>query len=95
MSTRSAHLAGAAALAAAARRLLPRHHRLRRRRRQQRLGRGRRPARRRRGRRRGGRWQPRDYFDLPSDPVDVSSLTGKTVYYVPLTAQVSVFQLYG
>ena len=31
----------------------------------------------------------------PSLPGDVSSLAGKTVYYVPLTAQVSVFQLYG
>jgi ribose transport system substrate-binding protein len=39
--------------------------------------------------------QPRDAFDLPSDPVDVSALAGKTVYYVPLTAQISVFQLYG
>jgi ribose transport system substrate-binding protein len=39
--------------------------------------------------------QPRDSFELPGDPVDVSSLAGKTVYYVPLTAQISVFQLYG
>src|SRR4051812_26146442 len=38
---------------------------------------------------------PRDSFTLPSDPVDVSALKGKTVYYVPLTAQISVFQLYG
>src|SRR3954452_23601846 len=38
---------------------------------------------------------PRDSFDLPTDPVDVTALKGKTVYYIPLTAQISVFQLYG
>lgn len=39
--------------------------------------------------------QARDSFELPTDPVDVSALAGKTVYYIPLTAQISVFQLYG
>jgi ribose transport system substrate-binding protein len=39
--------------------------------------------------------QPRDSFEVPSEPVDVSALAGKTVYYIPLTAQISVFQLYG
>jgi len=39
--------------------------------------------------------QARDSFDVPTDPVDVSALSGKTVYYVPLTAQISVFQVYG
>jgi len=39
--------------------------------------------------------QPRDSFEVPSEPVDVSALSGKTVYYVPLTAQISVFQVYG
>jgi ribose transport system substrate-binding protein len=39
--------------------------------------------------------QVRDSFEIPGDPVDVSALSGRTVYYVPLTAQISVFQLYG
>ena len=39
--------------------------------------------------------QARDSFEVPTEPVDVSALSGKTVYYVPLTAQISVFQLYG
>jgi ribose transport system substrate-binding protein len=39
--------------------------------------------------------QARDSFEVPGDPVDVSSLEGETVYYIPLTAQISVFQLYG
>ncbi len=39
--------------------------------------------------------QARDSFELPTEPVDVSALSGKTVYYIPLTAQISVFQLYG
>ena len=29
---------------------------------------------------------PRDSFELPTEPVDVSALEGQTVYYVPLTA---------
>jgi ribose transport system substrate-binding protein len=39
--------------------------------------------------------QARDSFELPTEPVDVSALSGQTVYYIPLTAQISVFQLYG
>jgi ribose transport system substrate-binding protein len=41
--------------------------------------------------------QPRHEIAAPAEalPGDLSSLAGKTVYYVPLTAQVSVFQLYG
>jgi ribose transport system substrate-binding protein len=37
----------------------------------------------------------RDSFAVPGDAVDPSALKGKTVYYIPLTAQNSVFQLYG
>jgi ribose transport system substrate-binding protein len=41
--------------------------------------------------------QPREEITAPADelPGDLASLTGSTVYYIPLTAQVSVFQLYG
>jgi ribose transport system substrate-binding protein len=39
--------------------------------------------------------QPQDDFAVPSEPVDPSALAGRTVYYIPLTAQISVFQLYG
>jgi ribose transport system substrate-binding protein len=39
--------------------------------------------------------QPRDSFEVPSDPVDPSALSGKTVYYIPLTAQVNIFHLNG
>jgi ribose transport system substrate-binding protein len=39
--------------------------------------------------------QPQDDFEVPSAPVDPSALAGRTVYYIPLTAQISVFQLYG
>jgi ribose transport system substrate-binding protein len=39
--------------------------------------------------------QARDSFDVPSEPVDPSVLSGQTVYYIPLTAQVSIFQLNG
>lgn len=39
--------------------------------------------------------QARDTFAVPSEPVDVSDWEGKTVYYVPITAQISVFQVYG
>lgn len=39
--------------------------------------------------------QAQDSFELPSEPVDVSDWDGKTVYYVPITAQISVFQVYG
>ena len=41
--------------------------------------------------------QPRDEISAPTDelPGDLASLAGSTVYYIPLTAQVSVFQLYG
>jgi ribose transport system substrate-binding protein len=39
--------------------------------------------------------EPQDSFEVPGDPVDPSALSGRTVYYVPLTAQVSVFQNYG
>jgi ribose transport system substrate-binding protein len=39
--------------------------------------------------------QPRSELNVPDEPVDVSALAGRTVYYVPLTAQISVFQLYG
>jgi ribose transport system substrate-binding protein len=39
--------------------------------------------------------QAQDSFEVPSDPVDVSGWEGKTVYYIPITAQISVFQVYG
>ncbi|TQN42846.1 monosaccharide ABC transporter substrate-binding protein (CUT2 family) [Blastococcus colisei] len=39
--------------------------------------------------------QAQDSFEVPSEPVDVSGWEGKTVYYVPITAQISVFQVYG
>lgn len=39
--------------------------------------------------------EPRDSFEVPSEPVDPSALSGRTVYYIPLTAQNKVFQLYG
>jgi ribose transport system substrate-binding protein len=39
--------------------------------------------------------QAQDSFEVPSDPVDVSGCEGKTVYYIPITAQISVFQVYG
>jgi ribose transport system substrate-binding protein len=39
--------------------------------------------------------QAQDGFEVPSEPVDVSGWEGKTVYYVPITAQISVFQVYG
>lgn len=39
--------------------------------------------------------QAQDSFEVPSEPVDVSGWEGKTVYYIPITAQVSVFQVYG
>lgn len=41
--------------------------------------------------------QAREEISAPTDelPGDLSTLAGKTVYYVPLTAQISVFQLYG
>jgi len=39
--------------------------------------------------------QAQDSFEVPSEPVDVSDWEGKTVYYVPITAQISVFQVYG
>ena len=39
--------------------------------------------------------QARDAFEVPSEPVDVSGWEGKTVYYIPITAQISVFQVYG
>lgn len=40
---------------------------------------------------------PREEISAPTEklPGDLSSLAGRTVYYVPLTAQISVFQLYG
>jgi ribose transport system substrate-binding protein len=40
---------------------------------------------------------PREEISAPTEklPGDLTSLAGKTVYYVPLTAQISVFQLYG
>ncbi len=41
--------------------------------------------------------QARDEIAVPSEalPGDLSSLAGGTAYYIPLTAQISVFQLYG
>ncbi|MDP5185306.1 substrate-binding domain-containing protein [Blastococcus sp. BMG 814] len=39
--------------------------------------------------------EPRDSFEVPTEPVDPSALAGQTVYYIPLTAQNRVFQLYG
>jgi ribose transport system substrate-binding protein len=39
--------------------------------------------------------EAQESFEVPSEPVDVSGWEGRTVYYVPLTAQISVFQVYG
>ena len=39
--------------------------------------------------------QASDTFEVPSEPVDVSAWAGTTVYYIPITAQISVFQVYG
>ena len=39
--------------------------------------------------------QAQDSFEVPDEPVDVSGWEGKTVYYIPITAQISVFQVYG
>lgn len=39
--------------------------------------------------------QPRESFEVPGEAVDPSALAGRTVYYIPLTAQNRVFQLYG
>lgn len=39
--------------------------------------------------------EPRDGVEVPREPVDPSALAGETVYYIPLTAQNRVFQLYG
>jgi ribose transport system substrate-binding protein len=38
--------------------------------------------------------QAQDSFEVPSEPVDVSGWEGETVYYIPITAQISVFQVY-
>jgi ribose transport system substrate-binding protein len=39
--------------------------------------------------------QTQDSFEVPTEPVDTSALAGKTVYHIPLTAQVRIFQLNG
>jgi ABC-type sugar transport system substrate-binding protein len=37
--------------------------------------------------------QPVDGYTLPTDPVDASSLSGKTVYYIPITQQTPAFKV--